>query len=524
LVKFPDINTYEITDVDAGGDDTKDSDANVNTGWSPTVNLESGEHDPTIDAGYFEAASLGDYTWYDKDGDGIQENGEKCIDSVKIFLYSVTDLGGGVLDTIKLDSTWSHAVINPQDETDTIKCGYYEFNRLKPGKYFLVFENPDDTKYQISPKDELFDDTKDSDINDLGNTATINVQAGDHIETIDAGFYKGECLEGLVWFEDTDNDVPNVQDASDIPQSGIEVFLYSEEDENDPNDDILVAQAITDEDGLFNFGNLPIGNYFVSFTIPQPFANIPYTLVKANMGGDDNYDSDFYYPLDGVGDYNDPHLVRSYQFSIEANDDNTCKDDVDAGIHADLTTPLDLLSFNANWSKSEKVVKLNWKTINEIDIDYFIIEKRSESESEYEEVDRVNANGGRAITAYELDDSNVEKGIIYSYRLIPVNLDGKFDGYYNANIFVPADELTVRAYPNPVRDILNILITGSGNNEISVEILDNVGRRAIEKVTVDNINTNDKVSINLEDLPQGQYYVKVVSGNDVRIMKLVHVR
>ena len=58
-----------------GGDDTVDSDADETTGESPVVYLESGENDPTIDAGYFGNAALGNFVWEDLDADGIQDAG-----------------------------------------------------------------------------------------------------------------------------------------------------------------------------------------------------------------------------------------------------------------------------------------------------------------------------------------------------------------------------------------------------------------------------------------------------------------
>ncbi len=44
-------NDWTISPKDNAGDDTKDSDADPNTGETDTVNLSSGENDPTIDAG-----------------------------------------------------------------------------------------------------------------------------------------------------------------------------------------------------------------------------------------------------------------------------------------------------------------------------------------------------------------------------------------------------------------------------------------------------------------------------------------
>ncbi|MEZ4984510.1 MAG: hypothetical protein R2795_05640 [Saprospiraceae bacterium] len=38
--------------------------------------MTEGENDPTIDAGYYRPASIGDFVWEDKDADGQQDGNE----------------------------------------------------------------------------------------------------------------------------------------------------------------------------------------------------------------------------------------------------------------------------------------------------------------------------------------------------------------------------------------------------------------------------------------------------------------
>jgi hypothetical protein len=55
--------------------DGADSDANRISGRTIVTTLDSGEHDPTWDAGLYQIASLGDYVWHDLNADGIQYEG-----------------------------------------------------------------------------------------------------------------------------------------------------------------------------------------------------------------------------------------------------------------------------------------------------------------------------------------------------------------------------------------------------------------------------------------------------------------
>ncbi|QLH47878.1 MAG: hypothetical protein HWD58_21090 [Bacteroidota bacterium] len=46
---------------------------------------------PTIDAGYYKPAQLGDYVWHDVDRDGIQDGNEVGVAGVTVTLYNSTN-------------------------------------------------------------------------------------------------------------------------------------------------------------------------------------------------------------------------------------------------------------------------------------------------------------------------------------------------------------------------------------------------------------------------------------------------
>jgi len=65
-----DITTdYDPSPQDEGGDDTTDSDADEN-GVTGVITIESGEDDDTVDAGFYEPASISNFVWEDINGDG----------------------------------------------------------------------------------------------------------------------------------------------------------------------------------------------------------------------------------------------------------------------------------------------------------------------------------------------------------------------------------------------------------------------------------------------------------------------
>ncbi|MEZ4984511.1 MAG: SdrD B-like domain-containing protein [Saprospiraceae bacterium] len=188
------------------------------------MNLASGENDPTIDAGFFRPASLGDFVWRDLDADGQQDANEPGIQGVTVMLL---DENGVMLD-----------------QTTTDMAGAYEFTNLTPGNYIVKFTAP--TGLTPSPQNVVPDAT-DSDADPItGRTGVVNLESGENDETVDAGFYGLASLGDYVW-EDTDAD--GRQDAGEPAISGVVVMLL---DENGA----MIDQTATDMNGLYSFTNL----------------------------------------------------------------------------------------------------------------------------------------------------------------------------------------------------------------------------------------------------------------------------
>ncbi|NID13853.1 hypothetical protein, partial [Fibrivirga algicola] len=65
--------------ANVGSDDALDSDADKLTGLTGVYSLTADEFNPTVDAGFFKPASLGDYVFNDTNRDGIQNTGDVAI-------------------------------------------------------------------------------------------------------------------------------------------------------------------------------------------------------------------------------------------------------------------------------------------------------------------------------------------------------------------------------------------------------------------------------------------------------------
>lgn len=186
-------NTYSFTDLvpgwyylqiappaplvivvkDRGDDDTVDSDFNT-TGRTEPFQLTSGENDNTIDCGLAVLSGIGDFVFFDANGNGIQDGGETGVANALIFLYQPGPNGvAGDAD----DDLYGTA------QTDA--AGWYRFN-VVPGNYFLEFHPPNG--YSLTLADQGSDDAKDSDAEPVTRlTAIFALTATANDLTRDAG-------------------------------------------------------------------------------------------------------------------------------------------------------------------------------------------------------------------------------------------------------------------------------------------------------------------------------------------------
>jgi hypothetical protein len=172
-VQFGTPAGYVATVPNQGGDDAVDSDAVG--GVTGNYTLASGDSNQTVDAGFYRPATLGDFVWLDLDRDGVQDVDEVGINDVEVTLYRVGDPS-----PVGNQLTANDGLGNP---------GYYLFEDLAPGLYYVVFSLP--SEYAFSPQDQGGDDTKDSDANPAtGQTGNYTLVSGQTDLTVDAGLFE----------------------------------------------------------------------------------------------------------------------------------------------------------------------------------------------------------------------------------------------------------------------------------------------------------------------------------------------
>ncbi|MDG1765676.1 MAG: SdrD B-like domain-containing protein, partial [Flavobacteriales bacterium] len=213
-----------------------------------------------------ECASLGNFVFYDNDRDGIQDAGEEGVEGVEVELYICGE------DT-------------PVASTSTNANGIYVFENLNPANdYYVVFVGSSlPADYVFSTPNQGGDDTTDSDADENGQTACVELESGEFNDTVDAGINQPTASLGNFVFYDDDRD--GIQDAGEEGVENVTVQLFVN------GGAAPVATTTTNENGFYIFENLDPGvEYFVVFAP----ASLPadYVFSPANQGGDDALDSD----------------------------------------------------------------------------------------------------------------------------------------------------------------------------------------------------------------------------------------
>ena len=90
-VGFGSLSGYGRTLAGQGGDDAKDSDADAVTGLTAGYPLAAGGSDITIDAGYYQTATVFGHLYIDTNGNGDQDPGEPDLANVNVI---ITDVNG----------------------------------------------------------------------------------------------------------------------------------------------------------------------------------------------------------------------------------------------------------------------------------------------------------------------------------------------------------------------------------------------------------------------------------------------
>lgn len=178
--------------------------------------------------------------------------------------------------------------------------------------------------------------------------------------------------------------------------------------------------------------------------------------------------------------------------------------------------PLEIVSFKAKATDHLiKKVELNWTTVNEVNTEKFIIERRTAEEVHFQSIGSLSSKNVAGEHQYNFIDEDVSSGIFY-YRLKQIDKDGKFE--YSKIVTTEIKQtFALNVYPNPVSETLNVIHNVSGKSA-SVKVLGLEGKLFITA----NIKAGTNLTvIDVSKLHSGTYLVMSEIDGKKSILKFI---
>ena len=169
--------------------------------------------------------------------------------------------------------------------------------------------------------------------------------------------------------------------------------------------------------------------------------------------------------------------------------------------------PVNFVWFTAN-KLHEKQALLNWKTAQEINSAFFLVE-RSNDALIFNAIGSVQASGNSSVgIEYSFTDLQPASGLNY-YRLKQVDLDGKFI-YTPTRVirFNEPDAGFVKYFPNPTRGMVYIELSGTMARESKLINISNAAGVVVDQVKLGAVS-NNIISINLDKYARGIYFIQI---------------
>lgn len=323
-------------------------------------------------------------------------------------------------------------------------------------------------------------------------------------------------ISGLLWDDGDATSADGQEDANYI--EGATVSLYTAEG-------TLVATVITDANGEYYFGGLEDGDYYVQFTMPAGYLDVTYSNTGASETDNDVDETTLQSHVVTIETSADPTANVGSVDSTDGTSGAANYTNIDAGFSTSILLPIELVDFTVN--EKDCSLELKWKTANEINNKEFEIQ-RSINGINFEKIAAVKGAGtSYSMNSYTFTDNKVDINVNYYYRLKQIDLDGRFDhsGIIHQRVNCDTYKNRYTIYPTVITDISNLVNIVSNTSSASTDILiSNINGEVVKAYYNVALSTDEKRSLELENLSPGMYIISIKSANEVllsqRIIKL----
>lgn len=190
----------------------------------------------------------------------------------------------------------------------------------------------------------------------------------------------------------------------------------------------------------------------------------------------------------------------AYTFQLKVTDEFGAVKTDEVNVNVTSVLPVGIINFKGK--RSGKLNYLSWATSTENNLDRFEILRSSDGTNFI-----IIGSFASGRNSYSFADEKTPAGISY-YRLKNVDKDGSFT--YSEIITINNDNplLVLEKYPNPVLDMLTLVVTGAVYGKLEIAIYSFDGK-LVKKQTVTKQDVSWKGAINIAALQKGVYTIQV---------------
>ncbi len=393
--------------------------------------------------------------------------------------------------------------------TITDENGYYEFNSndsiyIKGNEYKISMYSIDTSlnnnrtlTYQNINNDNNDDIDNDAEKGQNEHLLIINMIAPINNPEVNFDFgLANQSIAGCAWYDQNFN---GLREENEILIPNILVNLLNENDS-------IIAQTLTNNNGIYTFQNIELGDYQVQFNSSTVLNGIlldtPTIQDITSNNVEDELDSDIN-PLDN----------KSNLFNINiANKINN----IDAGFTFG-NLPVELSQFNIYNELCNN--ELEWETLSENNNSHFEVEHSNDG-IHFNTISRIEGNGNSNYSInYSFSHSINNNHELHYYRLKQVDFDGKYT-YSDIKVIESncSKSSLVEIYPNPSADIIHI--QDNNKEQFNLSLVD----ASMKSVPFYLINDDlSYKTIDINHLPKGFYFVIIEYENNIETHKIIKI-
>ena len=437
------------------------------------------------------AITIAGKVWADANGNTIVDGaGEPATNLAGTLFVNLADASGNVIDTATVAND-----------------GTYNFTNVTPGKsYSLILSTTKGVIGQPAPSPSLpsgyvnTGETRNGTI-DLGTAGVIDSRAYGFTNAVNFNF-------GV-------NGLPTADDISfSIGYPTVDQLITLNGGGNPP------AFSGTDPEDCIS--GCTLTNHTVIINTVPANGELYYNGVLVTSGQQiNNFDPSLLQIKITAATIGSSNISFGYSFADAAGSTNVAP--ATYNIFWSPALPVKGLALSASITANK--VYLNWKTINEINSNYFEIE-RSLNNKDFVKIGNNIQAAGNSNTAKQYgftdDAGNFQQAVTVYYRIKIVDLQGKFS-YSNIAPLRLNKEVGIAVWPNPFKSFVTMNINSRQNNQFAITVADMAGKtiarynqrvaKGLSQFTVDGIGK----------LPKGMYLLGIrdqLTGKQV-VYKLV---